>query len=72
MKNKNRLFTGIRHPEDIRVLRKDVPAFNSAFFTSEEIQKLYSLFSEEQYAAGWMGLSPDIVEEFAAWLEEEV
>ena len=59
----------IRHPEDVARLRS---IMNSHGFdaSDHDIQEAYSAWSEDTWAAGWMGLASDDDELFAALMTE--
>ena len=59
----------IDYPEDVKMiahylLDKDI------VMSKEEIQKKYRAFSDT-YAAGWMDVDNNLLEEFYLWLEDE-
>ena len=66
-------------PEDVRLLRENVPALGG--LSNHEIDELYRLWSDREYAAQWMIVAPGLVEDgpvtfyvakFAEWLEDDV
>ncbi len=56
----------IHFPEDVARLRKEIPHLAGMF--DAEIQRLYSQWSEEFYAAGWHILARHYIDEFGEWL----
>lgn len=70
MNPRSRLRTQlIRHPQDIKILRKQIPELND--LEDYEIQWLYENYSDEQWCAGWIVLDKDRLQEFRTWLERD-
>ena len=40
--------------------------------TDEEIEDKYAEFSESRYAAGWMRLDDELLDEFATWVDHDL
>jgi hypothetical protein len=55
----------VRYPDDVAELRASISLLQR--FTDVEIDRLYERYSDT-YCAGWLILSPDIIEDFAQWL----
>jgi len=60
----------IRWPDDIAVLKEQIPELQ--FLSDYTIQNLYSNWSEDYWAAGWLILSKPTIKEFAEYLRQEV
>lgn len=58
----------IRHPHDVARLKREIPEISQ--LPDMLVQQLYSDWSEDHYAAGWM-MGP-LVAEFAGYLREEL
>ena len=61
----------IRYPEDVAKLKQAM--FEAGFVRTDfAVQSLYEDFSEDEYAAGWMSLTPEIVKCFISWFNEDL
>lgn len=60
----------IRHPEDVARLKKEIPQL--AKLSAVLVQEIYNDWSEMEYSASWMDLMEDVIEEFRAYLLEEM
>lgn len=59
----------VRYPEDVSILKSEIPELAS--LSDVTVQTLYSDWSEDWYAAGWIYLSSGL-DEFRGWLRQEV
>jgi hypothetical protein len=57
-------------PDDIEALRAVIPEFEG--LTDKQIDDIYRDFSDDMWAAGWMGLAGYVFEELRQWLSEDV
>lgn len=64
-----KLLTNVRHPEDVARLKREVPALRD--LPDIIVQMLYSDWSENYWAAGWLILEDEYIKEFKQYLEEE-
>jgi hypothetical protein len=60
----------LRYPEDVERLREALPALKDE--PAERIASWYAEFSEEWWAAGWIRLDADKIDEFSLWLAQHV
>jgi len=60
----------VRHPEDVKMLKDSIPELAS--ISDAQIQDMYSHWSEDYYAAGWLIISPAGVTQFKKWLLAEI
>lgn len=56
------------YPDDMERILSHLTLNGTLFVGGPTVEQLYGRFSEEQYAAGWMSVTPEILEEFASWL----
>lgn len=56
----------IRHPADVALLKEKIPELSA--FSDEKVQRMYSIWSEDNWAAGWHTLTDEIIEEFRDYL----
>ena len=55
--------------EDVATIRAYLTQIGDLSATDEEIEDSYADFSESRYAAGWMRLDDELLDEFATWLD---
>lgn len=58
--------------EDITTIREYLSHVGDLSATDEEIEEKYAEFSESKYAAGWMRLDDELLDEFATWLDHKL
>lgn len=58
--------------EDITTIREYLSRVGDLSATDEEIEDKYAEFSENKYAAGWMRLDDELLDEFATWLDHKL
>jgi len=56
------------YPADMALITNHLARNGALFATGPTVEQMYSKFSEDRYAAGWMSVTPEILEEFADWL----
>ncbi len=59
-----------RFPEDIRKLKDAIPELHRV--DDLVIETLYSNWSEDNWSAGWLIMTPGVIEDFKAYLESEI
>lgn len=57
-------------PEDIHILRDNIDKIKN--LSDFQIEVLYSRYSEQDYCANWLCLTPGIIQDFNNWLNEEI
>lgn len=57
---------------DVTTIREYLSRVGDLSATDEEIEDKYAEFSESRYAAGWMRLDDELLDEFATWLNHEL
>lgn len=57
---------------DVTTIREYLSRVGDLSATDEEIEDKYAEFSESKYAAGWMRLDDELLDEFATWLDHEL
>lgn len=57
------------YPDDMEKILKYLTENGKLYVSGQTVEKLYREFSGYVYCAGWIGVSKDIIEEFAGWLE---
>lgn len=58
--------------EDVVAIRAYLSRVGDLSATDEEIEDKYAEFSENRYAAGWMRLDDELLDEFATWLDHKL
>lgn len=58
--------------EDVATIRAYLSRIGDLSATDEEIEDKYAEFSESKYAAGWMCLDDELLDEFATWLDHDL
>lgn len=58
--------------KDIATIREYLSRVGDLSATNEEIEDKYAEFSESRYAAGWMRLDDELLDEFATWLDHNL
>ena len=57
---------------DVATIRAYLSRVGDLSATDEEIEDKYADFSESRYAAGWMRLDDELLDEFATWLDHDL
>lgn len=57
---------------DVTAIRTYLSRVGDLSTTDEEIEDKYAEFSENKYAAGWMRLDDELLDEFATWLDHDL
>ncbi len=72
MKRIDALFSSykVRYPDDVATLKSSIPEL--AAVNDFVVELMYRNWSEEYFCAGWLILSPHIVNEFAEYLREDI
>ena len=60
--------SGYDHPDEMAKILGHLNLGGTLRASGYTVERLYREFSDEKYAAGWMTVSPEILEEFADWL----
>ena len=55
---------------DMEMILNYLNANGKLNITPERVEELYEGYSEDVWCAGWMGVSEEILEDFANWLSE--
>lgn len=58
--------------KDVVAIRAYLSRIGDLSATDEEIEEKYAEFSESKYAAGWMRLDDELLDEFATWLDNKL
>lgn len=58
--------------KDITTIREYLSRVGDLSATNGEIEDKYAEFSESRYAAGWMCLDDEVLDEFATWLDHNL
>ena len=58
--------------EDVVAIRAYLSRVGDLSATDKEIEDKYAEFSESKYAAGWMRLDDELLDEFATWLDHKL
>lgn len=58
--------------DDVAAIRAYLSRIGDLSATDEEIEEKYAEFSENKYAAGWMRLDDELLDEFATWLDHKL
>lgn len=64
-------YYSLKYPEDVNKICDYLNQNGKVNITSAAIARFYSDFSDELYAASWMEISDQILEEFANYLSEQ-
>lgn len=59
-----------RYPDEMEKILGYLTENGSLTVSGPTVEQMYRDFSEDRYAAGWMFVTPEILEEFADWLAE--
>jgi hypothetical protein len=60
---------GFEFSEDMQKIVRYLCENGTVYITEKTIEKLYRVFSEEEYCAGWMRVDEKRLDEFADWLD---
>lgn len=58
------------YPEEMDQILKYLEAHGTLLVSARAVQSLYRDYSCERWAAGWIGVNEERLEEFADWLAE--
>lgn len=58
--------------KDVVAIRAYLSRIGDLSATDGEIEDKYAEFSENKYAAGWMRLDDELLDEFATWLDHDL
>ena len=61
----------IQYPEDVIVIRKYLERFQNTTLTDTDIDYLWSQFSTEMFAAGWIVVDTKTLELFEKYLKNK-
>ena len=60
------------YPDDMKMILEYLQWRGRLHVSPKTVEKYYFEFSEEKYAAGWIGVNLVTLEEFALWLARKV
>lgn len=62
----------IQYPDDVKKIREYLEKIGELEAADAEIDNYWSLYSDERFCAGWMGVNEDLLDKFADWLESQI
>lgn len=59
------------YPEDVKQIYSYLSRHGTLNISLNQVVECYEWFSESVYCAGWMGVTTELLKEFADWLAEK-
>lgn len=60
-----------KYPKDMKKIIGYLHTHGNVKCTNYQLEKLYGIFSEDFYCAGWVDVDKEVLKRFANWLESD-